>query len=84
MPVAVEYVGYGGGRGLPSFWLVWPSAGFAAFVMDTRGQGAAWLPGATLDMDPDGFQPLVMGWFTRGIRFLDDLVIQAPGELALP
>ena len=67
VPVVVEYVGYGGGRGLPSFWLGWPSAGYATFVMDTRGQGGAWVTGATPDMDPDGFEPQVAGWLTRGI-----------------
>lgn len=67
IPVVVEYVGYGGGRGLPSFWLAWPAAGYATFVMDTRGQGGAMIPGATPDLDPEGFDPQVAGWLTRGI-----------------
>jgi hypothetical protein len=33
--------GYGGGRGFPHSWLGWPTAGYALFVMDTRGQGSA-------------------------------------------
>jgi cephalosporin-C deacetylase-like acetyl esterase len=67
VPVVVEYVGYGGGRGLPSWWLAWPSAGYATFVMDTRGQGGAFVPGATPDSDPEGMEPQVAGWLTRGI-----------------
>jgi cephalosporin-C deacetylase len=67
VPVVVEYVGYGGGRGLPSWWLAWPSAGYATFVMDTRGQGGAFVPGGTPDIDPEGFEPQVAGWLTRGI-----------------
>uniref|UniRef100_UPI00137A4F07 acetylxylan esterase n=1 Tax=Deinococcus alpinitundrae TaxID=468913 RepID=UPI00137A4F07 len=42
LPCVVEYLGYGGGRGLPTDWLLWPSAGYACVVMDTRGQGSAW------------------------------------------
>ena len=38
-PVVFEFVAYGGGRGNPYFWLQFPSAGFAHFVMDNRGQG---------------------------------------------
>jgi cephalosporin-C deacetylase len=36
LPVVVQYVGYGGGRGFPFHWLLWPAAGFATLVMDTR------------------------------------------------
>jgi cephalosporin-C deacetylase len=67
LPVVVEFVGYGGGRGLPSFWLTWAAAGYANFVMDTRGQGAAWVPGDTPDPDPIGSGPQVAGFMTRGI-----------------
>ena len=42
LPVAVEFIGYGGGRGLPIDWLLWASAGYAHLVMDTRGQGGSW------------------------------------------
>jgi cephalosporin-C deacetylase len=38
---AVEYIGYGGGRGSPLDWLVWP-AGLR--TSDTRGQGSQWRP----------------------------------------
>src|SRR6185369_5514528 len=51
LPVVVEFIGYGGGRGFPTHWLAWPSAGYATFVMDTRGQGSAWLSGVTPDSD---------------------------------
>lgn len=67
LPVVVEYVGYGGGRGLPLDWLGWPAAGYAVFVMDTRGQGSAWVRGDTPDIDPDGAGPHYPGFLTRGI-----------------
>lgn len=67
LPVVVEFIGYGGGRGLASSWLTWPAAGYASFVMDTRGQGSAWLPGDTSDPDPDGSGPQFPGFVTRGI-----------------
>ncbi len=37
VPCVVEYVGYGGGRGFPTDWLLWSSVGYAHLVMDTRG-----------------------------------------------
>jgi len=67
LPVVVQYVGYGGGRGLPMEWLTWPSAGYATFVMDTRGQGSSWTEGATPDVAPDGDNPQYPGFLTRGI-----------------
>jgi len=67
LPVVVEYIGYGGGRGLPSFWLTWAAAGYANFIMDTRGQGSAWVPGDTADHDEVGSEPQVAGFLTRGI-----------------
>jgi len=42
LPCVVEFIGYGGGRGLPIDWLPFPSAGNAYLVMDTRGQGSTW------------------------------------------
>ena len=39
VPVVVQYVGYGGGRGLPVDHLRFPAAGYGMLVMDTRGQG---------------------------------------------
>ena len=67
LPLVVEYIGYGGGRGFPFHWLFWPSAGYAHFVMDTRGQGSSWQPGDTPDPEPDGSNPHYPGFLTRGI-----------------
>ncbi|MGP3982945.1 acetylxylan esterase [Streptomyces sp. KR80] len=66
LPLVVEYLGYGGGRGLPHTHLLWPSAGFAHFVMDTRGQGSGWGGGDT--DDPVGGGPAYPGFMTRGIE----------------
>ncbi|BCJ40675.1 acetylxylan esterase [Actinoplanes ianthinogenes] len=68
LPIAVEFIGYGGGRGLPIDWLVWASAGYAHLVMDTRGQGGNWRGGGTPDVDPDGAGPSAPGFMTRGVR----------------
>jgi len=65
LPAIVEYVGYGGGRGLPHERLLWAAAGYAHLVMDTRGQGSAWSVGDT--PDPDGAGPAHPGYVTRGI-----------------
>lgn len=62
----VEYIGYGGGRGYPYNWLIWASAGFAHFVMDTRGQGSVWLHGDTPDL-AEGDNPQTPGFMTRGV-----------------
>ncbi len=67
LPVVVEYIGYGGGRGLPIDWLLWGSAGYAHFVMDTRGQGSAWSKGDTPDPEHDGGNPQFPGFMTRGV-----------------
>ncbi|MEV7194489.1 acetylxylan esterase [Streptomyces sp. NPDC093510] len=67
VPAVVEYIGYGGGRGLPHMHLLWAAAGFAHFVMDTRGQGSAgWAQGDT--PDPVGSGPAYPGYMTRGIE----------------
>ncbi|MFP4321371.1 MAG: acetylxylan esterase [Anaerolineales bacterium] len=62
----VEFIGYGGGRGLPLDWLPFPSAGLAYFVMDTRGQGSVWLDGDTPDPGL-GANPAHPGFMTQGI-----------------
>src|SRR5512143_2559690 len=67
LPCLVEYIGYGGGRGLPHEWLLWASAGYAHFVMDTRGQGSTWRPGDTPDYEPEGSSPQHPGFMTRGV-----------------
>ncbi|MFE4308300.1 acetylxylan esterase [Streptomyces sp. NPDC056891] len=66
LPVVVEFIGYGGGRGLPHTHLLWASAGFAHFVMDTRGQGSGWATGDT--PDPVGSAPSFPGFMTRGVE----------------
>ena len=67
LPCVVEYIGYGGGRGTPLDWLLWSSAGYAHFVMDTRGQGSTWRAGNTPDRETDGSNPQHPGFMTRGI-----------------
>jgi cephalosporin-C deacetylase len=67
LPCVVEYIGYGGGRGFPTDWLLWASAGFAFMVMDTRGQASAWRVGNTPDYEPQGSNPAYPGFMTRGI-----------------
>jgi cephalosporin-C deacetylase len=67
LPCVVEFIGYGGGRGFPTDWLLWANAGFAHLVMDTRGQGSAWSPGDTPDQEPAGSNPQYPGFMTRGI-----------------
>ncbi|AEV86371.1 acetyl xylan esterase [Actinoplanes sp. SE50] len=68
LPIAVEFIGYGGGRGLPVDWLLWSAAGYAHLIMDTRGQGGNWRGGATPDVDGDGAGPAAPGYLTRGAR----------------
>ena len=67
LPCVVEYIGYGGGRSLPIDWLLWSSAGYAHFVMDTRGQGSTWSPGDTPDLYADGGNAHFPGSMTKGI-----------------
>jgi len=67
LPTVVHFLGYGGGRGSPFDWLTWASAGYAHFVMDTRGQGSAWLQGDTPDVEPAGSNPQYPGFLTRGV-----------------
>jgi cephalosporin-C deacetylase len=67
LPCVVEYIGYGGGRGMPVDWLTYAAAGYAHFVMDTRGQGSAWKTGDTPDPEPEGSNPQYPGFMTRGV-----------------
>lgn len=67
VPCVVEYIGYGGGRGFPTDWLLWSSAGYAHLVMDTRGQGSNWRKGDTPDPEVDGSNPQFPGFMTRGV-----------------
>lgn len=66
VPCVMEYLGYGGGRGFPHSYTLIPSAGYALFVMDTRGQGSAWQRGDTADVGASG-EPQYPGFLTRGL-----------------
>jgi len=66
LPGLVEFLGYGGGRGLPVEHLWWAASGVAHLVMDTRGQGGHWGTGGETP-DPVGRSAGVGGWLTSGI-----------------
>lgn len=57
LPCLVQFVGYGGGRGLPLEHLLWASAGYAHVVVDARGQGGETPDAACGDAGP----PVVRG-----------------------
>ncbi|HXH36156.1 MAG TPA: acetylxylan esterase [Plantibacter sp.] len=65
LPCIVNYIGYSGGRGLALQWTLLPSAGYAVFVMDTRGQGSGNWPGST--PDPAGSGPQIAGKMSAGL-----------------
>jgi cephalosporin-C deacetylase len=65
LPLVVQYVGYGGGRGFPHEQLHWAASGYAYFRMDTRGQGSGWSMGATAD--PVGTTASGPGMMTKGV-----------------
>jgi cephalosporin-C deacetylase len=65
LPLVVQYLGYGGGRGFPHEHLHWAASGYAYFRMDTRGQGSGWAMGATAD--PVGTTPSIPGVMTKGV-----------------
>lgn len=67
LPCVVEYIGYGGGRGHVIEWLPFSNAGYAHFVMDTRGQGSTWREGDTPDIEPEASNPQHPGFMTRGV-----------------
>lgn len=67
LPAVVEFIGYGGGRGLAADRLAWSSAGYAHFIMDTRGQGSTWGSGGETP-DPHGTGASTNGYMTRGIE----------------
>ncbi|BDZ38003.1 acetylxylan esterase [Microbacterium suwonense] len=67
LAAVVEFNGYNGGRGIPVERIGWASAGYAHFLMDTRGQGSTWGSGGdTPDPHPTG--PAAPGFMTRGIE----------------
>ncbi|GAB2892355.1 acetylxylan esterase [Streptomyces mayteni] len=62
LPTVVSYIGYTGGRGLHLEHLLWNAAGYAQFVVDSRGQGHD-----TPDPDAVPTPQYVGGFMTRGI-----------------
>lgn len=66
LPVVVEYLGYGRGRGLPHERLLWVSAGYAHLLVDSRGQGGQYGSGGDTP-DPWPVPPSAPGVVTRGI-----------------
>lgn len=72
LPVVVQYVGYSGGRGLVQQDTKWAQAGYAHFIMDTRGQGYGGILGETADPHPSAGDVSYAGLMTRGISGKDD------------
>lgn len=67
VPCVVQYLGYGMGRGFPLDHTMWPAAGWAVLVVDTRGvSGRFGQPGDTPDPQA-GTAPHVPGFLTMGI-----------------
>ncbi|MGA5097130.1 acetylxylan esterase [Streptomyces lavendulocolor] len=62
-PTVITYIGYGGGRGLPTDHLLYASAGYAHLVVDSRGQGHD-----TPDAHAGAGTQWVNGFMTRGIE----------------
>ncbi|WP_154795158.1 acetylxylan esterase [Occultella kanbiaonis] len=90
-PVVVEFLGYGGGRGLPHERLIWAGHGFAQLVVDSRGQGSIWNTGDT--PDPHGSVAGSLGLLTKGVdhpdhlyyrRLLTDAVLAVDAAARLP
>ncbi|HEY1824095.1 MAG TPA: alpha/beta fold hydrolase [Trebonia sp.] len=91
-PVVVKFIGYGGGRGMPTEHMVLPALGYTLLVMDSRGQGGKWTSGATPDgatgTGPENSQVMTRGvttpenyYYTR--MFTDAaLAVDAAAELA--
>lgn len=67
LPTVVEYVGYNGGRGLAHQNTLYAQAGYAHFIMDTRGQGAGGTVGDTPDDHPAAGANSVSGRMTQGV-----------------
>lgn len=92
LPIVVEYLGYGGGRGEPLERLAWAAAGYGHLLMDTRGQGSGWGAGGHTP-DPAGSGPATPGVMTRGLesphtayltRLLTDAARAVDAARALP
>ncbi|WP_165067805.1 acetylxylan esterase [Marisediminicola senii] len=67
LPTVVEFIGYGGGRGLAHQHVEYALAGWAHVIMDTRGQGTGWSAGDTPDPDAGAGAGGSTGPITRGI-----------------
>ena len=89
LPAVVAYLGYGGGRSLPSAHLFWPSVGYAHLVMDSRGQDGE-TPDPAAGLGVTGHQA---GWVTQGIddpatyyyrRLMTDAVLALDAVAAHP
>ncbi|MBP2412346.1 cephalosporin-C deacetylase [Arthrobacter stackebrandtii] len=72
LPVVVQYIGYSGGRGLVQQDTGWAQAGYAHFIMDTRGQGYGGLLGDTPDPHASAGGTAHPGLMTRGIDSRED------------
>jgi cephalosporin-C deacetylase len=68
LPCLVSFIGYGGGRGVPSDHTHYAAAGFAQFVMDTRAQGGGWSMGVTGDPGGGHSGAEHSGLMTRGLE----------------
>ena len=68
LPTVVQYFGYSGGRGFPHTTNLWAQAGYAHFLMDTRGQGySGGNPGGTPDDSAYAGLNHSPGFMTAGI-----------------
>ena len=67
LPCVVEFIGYGGGRGLAHQRLMWAAAGHAHLIVDSRGQGSDWMVGHTPDNEHGDGNPQQPGFMTRGV-----------------
>ncbi|MGA7203869.1 MAG: acetylxylan esterase [Specibacter sp.] len=72
LPVVVQYIGYSGGRGLVQQDTKWAQAGYAHFIMDTRGQGWGGILGDTPDPHLSAGDVAHAGVMTRGISAKED------------
>ena len=88
LPLVVQFLGYSGGRGLPTDRLLFSAAGYAHLVVDSRGQGHE-----TPDRGEGGGTQWVEGLMTRGIedprhhyyrRLMTDCVRAVDAGRALP
>ncbi|MEZ2388106.1 acetylxylan esterase [bacterium RCC_150] len=72
LPAVVQYIGYSGGRGLVQQDTKWTQAGYAHFIMDTRGQGYGGITGETPDPHPSAGEVAHPGLMTRGLSSKED------------